>query len=248
MFLIEKFHEFYEELLRLTKQVEKGNWVFDATKPYRTEGVSNATPSAIWQQLVALLERQSLEAGKNGAFAVQVYREAQYAMAALADEVFLRLDWEGREAWKDHLLEYRLFQTHYAGEEVFRRIDKLLRDGHTAYQELARVYLIVLGLGFEGKYYKEPEIIPPIASYRRGLFFFVFGRDPLAVRGDERVMPQAYETTLDVSDPSRLPYVRPWLRVIAAILILWLLGAHLIWRHATEKLKADLNVAAEVRR
>jgi type VI secretion system protein ImpK len=228
--------------------VEKGNWVFDATKPYRTEAVSNVTPNAVWQQLLALLERQSLEAGQDGgAFGVQTYREAQYAMAALADEVFLRLDWDGREAWQDHLLEFRLFQTHCAGEELFERIEKLLRDGHSAYKELARVYLIVLGLGFEGKYYKEPEIIPPIASYRRRLFSFVFGHDPLAVRGREQLMPQAYSTTLNESDPSTLPYVRPWLLVIAAVLLLWLVGAHWIWDNATAKLESDIKVRAEVR-
>jgi hypothetical protein len=31
--------------------------------------------------------------------------EAQYAMAAFADEVFIHLDWEGKRTWTSNLLE-----------------------------------------------------------------------------------------------------------------------------------------------
>lgn len=245
MFLIEKFHQFHDELQRLTRQVEQGNWVFDGATPGNVDTAPDAAPSAVWRRLLALLERQSLEAGREGGdFAVQIYRGAQYAMAALADEVFLHLNWVGREAWREHLLEFRLFGSHRAGEEVFERIEVLLRDRDAAYQELARVYLIILALGFQGKFRGRIDGDAEIESYRRRLFRFVFGRDPRAVRGVEQVAPQAYASTLDESRPAKLPYVRPWLWVIAAVLVLWIVSAHVIWDNATAKLESAVEVPA----
>jgi type VI secretion system protein ImpK len=245
MFLIEKFHEFHDELLRLKTQVESGNWVFDGAMPAGAAAVPEAAPSAVWRRLLALLERQSFEAGRDGGdFAVQIYRRAQYVMAALADEVFLHLDWPGREAWGEHLLEFRLFKTHRAGEEVFERIETLLHEGDSAYSELGRVYLIVLALGFQGKYREAADSAGQIESYRGRLFHFIFGRDPLAVRGAEKVVPQAYTATLDESRASELPYVRPWLWAIAVVVLLWIAGAHLIWSDATSKLESAVEVPA----
>ena len=245
MFLIEKFHQFHDELLRLTKQVEEGNWVFDGAIAPGTEMAPDGAPSAVWRRLLTMLERQSLEAGRDGGdFAVQIYRGAQYAMAAYADEVFLHLNWAGREAWREHLLEFRLFKSHRAGEEVFERIDVLLRDQDAAYSELARVYLMVLALGFQGKFRGALDAELQLESYRRRLFRFIFGRDPRAVRGAEEIVPQAYAATLDESRSSALPYVRPWLWAIVAVVLLWLAGAHFIWDDATSKLQSAVAVPA----
>src|SRR5204863_4757031 len=146
MFLIDKFQQFYGEVLRLRGRVAEGSWVFqgDAAASEPRE-----SPSGVWRKLVGLLERQSLDAGREGGdFGLEVYRRAQYAMAALADEIFINLDWVGRDAWREHLLEARLFGSHRAGEELFERIDNLLRDHDSLYGELARIYLMVLALGF----------------------------------------------------------------------------------------------------
>src|SRR5215207_2820442 len=129
MFLLDRFQDFYREVLRLKQSVGQGNWVFDgqAGQPGQViQGgtpVEDLSPTAVWRTLLALLERQALDASRSGGdFALEVYRRAQYAMAALADEVFLHLDWPGREAWRSNLLESRLFSSHRAGEELFERI------------------------------------------------------------------------------------------------------------------------------
>ncbi len=242
MFLLDRFHELYREILRLREKVSQGSWVFDAA-PARPGGSAGAgstpetAPTAVWRTLLTLLERQALEAGRNGGdFALEVYRRAQYAMAALADEVFLHLDWVGREAWRDHLLEARLFGTHRAGEELFERIEELLRDHDTVYGELARVYLTILALGFQGKYRGQPDGERELESYRRRLFRFIFGRDPQTVvaggggTGGERLVPQAYASTLDEVSRSKLPHLKPWLWAVAVLTLLWIAGGHLLWR------------------
>lgn len=245
MFLIEKFRQFHGELLRLTKQVEVGNWVFDAPVAAGESG-ADAAPSAVWRRLLSVLERQSLEAVHDGGgFAVEVYRGAQYAMAAYADEVFLNLQWAGRDTWRDHLLESRLFGTHRAGDELFERIDALLGNRDTAYSELARVYLMVLALGFQGKFRGLSDAEQQIEPYRHRLFRFIFGREPLAVRGAEEVVPQAYATTLNESGASQLPYLRPWLWAAAAVFLLWITAAHFIWDDATTRLQEQIGAPIE---
>src|SRR5580658_64213 len=145
-YLLIQFREFYREVARLKRMVAYAAPVSSAEELIFTSaaataigtrgsiatlpapGPSEASPAVtgVWQQLVSLLERQSLEAGQGGAFAYEVYREAQYVMAALADEIFLHLDWEGRSRWT--LLESELFHSHAAGEVFFQRVEDLLRQ------------------------------------------------------------------------------------------------------------------------
>ncbi|HVG07058.1 MAG TPA: DotU family type IV/VI secretion system protein [Thermoanaerobaculia bacterium] len=238
MFLLDRFQDFYREVLRLKQSVGQGNWVFDGQAQPGQPPVEDLSPTAVWRTLLALLERQALDASRSGGdFALEVYRRAQYAMAALADEVFLHLDWPGREAWRSNLLESRLFSSHRAGEELFERIEELLHDRDNVYSELARVYLTVLALGFQGKYRGHPEAARELESYRRRLFRFIFGRDPQAVRGDERLVPEAYGATLDEGSGSTLPHLKPWVWALIVLVALWLGGGHLIWRSTLDGLQ-----------
>ncbi len=223
-FLVARFREFYRELLAAKERALGGSWSDD-------RGPAD-TPQDLWRHLLALLERQALEAGRvGGDIGSELYRQAQYVMAALADETFLHLRWPGREGWTANLLEARLFGTHRAGEEVFDRLERLLRDRDTAYAELARVYLMALALGFEGKLRDRPEGPAVLAAFRRALYRFIHQREPRVVRGEEPVVPQAYAATVEVAEPRRLPYLRRWLAAAAVVVVLWVVGGHVVWRH-----------------
>lgn len=257
MFLLDRFQDFYREVLRLKHSVGQGSWVFDAQPGQDrlaagTAGTAGATedisPTAVWRTLLALLERQALEASRSGGdFALEVYSRAQYAMAALADEVFLHLDWPGREAWKSNLLEARLFDSHRAGEELFKRIDELLRERDNAYVELGRVYLMVLALDFQGKFRGHPEAGRQLEDYRRKLFRFIFGRDPEAVRGDKRLIQEAYDSTLDERVGTTLPHLKPWVWSLVLLIVLWLAGGHLLWRFTIAGLEKRVTEVLDVK-
>ena len=236
MFLIDKFQQFYGEVLKLQARVAAGAWIFSGTESV-TESAAKESPSAVWRRLVSILERQSLDAGlEGGDFAVEIYRRAQYAMAALADEVFLNLEWAGREAWREHLLEAKFFNTHRAGEEMFERIEDLLRDRDSLYAELGRIYLMVLALGFQGKFRGRPDADEVLQNYRKRLFRFVFNRDPVAVHGNERVAPQAYASTLDAARATELPYLRPWVWAIVLAFVVWFGASWAIFRYSISDL------------
>jgi type VI secretion system protein ImpK len=236
MFLIEKFQQFGGELERLVAQISHGAWVFDSSGTGALEPDAprdDASTVAIWRKLLTLLEKQALEAGREGGdVALAVYRRAQYAMAALADETFLHVDWIGREAWRKNLLETRLFGTHTAGSELFDRIDELLRERDPVNNELARVYLAVLALGFQGKFRGQSDADQDLTGYRRRLFRFIFGREPQAVRGNEPLVPQTYTATRDERHAVELPYLRPWILAFIFTIVAWLAASEVIWKYA----------------
>jgi type VI secretion system protein ImpK len=249
MFLIETFQQFYGEVLRLQARVAAGAWVFSGeTATNITESVARESPTAVWRRLVSLIERHSLDAGTQGGdFAAEIYRRAQYAMVALADEVFLNLDWAGREGWREHLLETKFFGSHNSGEALFERVEELLRDHDTVSAELGRIYLMTLALGFQGKYRGRPDADEVLAVYRRRLFRFVYNRDPVAVYGRERVVPQAYSSTLDGARPTELPYLRPWAWAVVAALVVWIGASFAVFRYSISELRPMVDELVEHR-
>lgn len=241
-FLIVRFHEFYREVVRLKRLVKRGEWVFESSESRGQEGEDRAAPSAVWQSLLTLLERQSLAARRTGGdFAVEIYRQAQYVMAALADEVFLNLEWGGRDAWQQNLLEAHLFQSHRAGEEIFERLDELLLRRDPVYLDLGRLYLYALALGFEGKYRGLADGDFQLARYRRRLFNFITGRDPELESDTESLFPQAYASTLSRGTKPMLPYTRRWLIALAAVIAFWILAAHPVWRRLIAEMEPAIR-------
>ena len=185
---------------------------------------------AVWQALVGLLNRQEAEVRRTGGeYAAALYRRAQYVMAALADEVFLYLEWPGRESWRTQLIEHKLFQTYNAGEEVFRRIEAVLRTRDPADAELAKIYLMALALGFRGAL-RGPGGQARIDWYRRELYMFLTSRDPGAARDPHSLFPEAYQSNIETAGSAgRLSRARRWLLAGLVLLLAWIVVSHAVW-------------------
>ncbi|HEV2854762.1 MAG TPA: DotU family type IV/VI secretion system protein [Thermoanaerobaculia bacterium] len=194
-------------------------------------------PSAVWQALVGLLNRQEAEVRRSGGeYATAIYRRAQYVMAALADEIFLYLEWPGRDAWRTQLLEFKLFQSYNAGEEVFRRIEAVLRTRDPADAELAKIYLMALALGFRGAL-RGPGAQARIDWYRRELYTFLTNRDPGTPRDPHSLFPEAYQSNLETAGSARrLSPARRWLLLSLLLLLLWILSSQWVWNGIVENL------------
>lgn len=183
-----------------------------------------------------------------------LYREAQYAMAALADEqLLLEVDWPGRAAWLDLTLESALFDTRMAGVRFYRVIDRLLAVSTptTAHAELGIVLLATLQAGFRGELRGAHEA-QTLTRRRRELVEFVH-----SVRGDMPVryaFEQAYEHTVGPTVPEpadrRLAPLSPWLNAARLGGIAYIGVAAAIWfltLHPFEQLVATDPGAAKVR-
>jgi type VI secretion system protein ImpK len=229
-FLLNAFRELYHEVIRqkeialrqISPQAAEGSAAAGAP------GNAELAVNAVRQDLLTLLERQAAVAARGGGYGSEIYREAQYVMAALADEIFLYLDWPGRELWRSNLLESRLFGTHRAGAVIFERLDAILSGRDPIYNDLARVYLLALALGFAGRYRGEAGAVR-LETYRKDLFSFVNNHEPEILEGPAHLFPDAYGSTLDEGEGGRLPNLRPWIAAAVILVGLWLFSSYRIW-------------------
>jgi type VI secretion system protein ImpK len=192
----------------------------------------------VQQRLVEVIERQArTKVGVGNDLGASVLNDAQYLMVVLADEVFLLLDWEGREPWRDNLLESRYFGSHAAGEIVFEKLERLLQARDPAYADLAKVYLFVLALGFEGRY-RGTNDRRELGDFRRRTFSLIARREPSLLDETRQLFPDAYAFTLDQGTESRLPPIRKWMGALAISCLLFLVFSHVLWTVETAQLKS----------
>ena len=237
--LLKQFYDFYSEVIRKKKIAQSHAEVSLLERAPEPEELPSEQESVktVSLTLLSILEEQALEAGRRGGeYGVSFYKEAQYIMAALADEIFLNMDWEGREAWKSGLLEFKLFGTHVAGELFFQKLDKLLTDRDPAFVEIAALYLQVLSLGFRGKF-RDMDDEGKLDYYRRQLFSFIFHKNPDLLNMDRLLYPEAYAHTLAEGEGKKLPYAKRWIIVLVLLVFAFLVASHAIWAHVTEDLK-----------
>jgi type VI secretion system protein ImpK len=194
-------------------------------------------PHLIWTRLVSFLERQLADVSRiAGPVGFEFHREAVYVMAALTDEIFVHMDWEGREFWLSHLVEARFFNTHLAGEQFFRRLDRVLTRDDDAAIEIASVYLGALALGFRGKYW-NPSSEETLEAYRTRLVRFISARDPEITECGKRLFPEAYRNTLRSGVLQRLPDSRRWLLVLVGLIVAWLIISQIVWWNLSSDLR-----------
>jgi type VI secretion system protein ImpK len=223
-FVLQCFREFYGQVIRLRRGVLANPWgiAAEGSSPERDDQLRQAAAQRLSDLLLVTLERQAMEAGRRqGEYGAAFFREALYVMATLADEVFLQLEWQGQPAWMANLLETRLFGTHVGGEELFRRLDVILREQDAVKRPLAAVYLMALSLGFQGRW-RGIDAADLLADYRRRTFAFVFPGHRSVARGERRLFPDAYESTVTAGSPVRRPRARRWVIGAAAAFLVYL--------------------------
>ncbi len=231
--LLLHFRRFYSEVLHLKLRLESLDTApaAPASTPASMPTSTALAVSDVWGGLLRLLETQGLESGRaGGAFTFEVYREAQYVMAALADEIFLSSNWQGRDTWP--LLENKLFNSHASGEILFQRIDLLLQDRGRSHSDLAMVYFQALALGFRGKY-RDHDERGELEQYRHRLFVHIYHRAPDDLVNDRSLFPQSYLPTLAEGDGRRLPNPKTWLLVLAGVGVVWMGVSGILWHHLT---------------
>ena len=234
--LLNHFREFYAKLAELK------DLALRRTPGSLARGAANA--GEIARQLLEILKTQELRATRSGGvFANKVYREAQYIMAALADEFFLNEPWPGRESWP--LLEIQLFQSSEAGELIFRNVERLLQQRDPVYVDLAAVYFFALSLGFQGKF-RGNDQTGKIEFYKKQLFAMVFRHNPELGEEDHRLFGQSYAHTLSEGRAMKLPHPRNWILTAVGIILLWLAISHLLWVKVSSPIANELcNIDAK---
>jgi type VI secretion system protein ImpK len=232
-FLLARFADFYQEVAAF-KQAQAEARLADRFRGAGAEAAGPLDPADLAAQvsgaLLRILARQ-LRDVREGASSVELdaYMHARYAMAALADEIFiLELAWTGRQAWRDNLLEFRLWRSRDAGQRLFLMIDELIhrRDDDALATDLASVYLLVLQLGFRGIHRGEAGA-ERLQYYRKALLDIVQRNGG---RGGRHAFPQAYlhNSGKDLPD-RRLAPLSAWLDRARLVLLAYLILSSVVW-------------------
>ncbi len=229
-FLVQNFQEFYRELLI---QKEKALRSLEAQTVEGEEGQKAEFENMvdkIQQKFREMFEVFSLNAQNQvGEFAVSHFQECLYLMVAFVDEVFLSFAWQGQKRWENHLLEAQIFHTQIAGEGVFRKLDALIEANDPVRNDLALIYLMIISLGFKGKYRGENDE-GKLAWYRQQLYVMINRHNPsLYHPGRERLIPHAYEYNLSAAPGRGLPDVRTWLLSFGFVFTVFVFISSLLW-------------------
>ena len=221
---------------------QNGIPVFEASKVEKSVELCHS----IQRKLRLFLEEQSLKASYQlGEYAQSNFREAEYLMAALADEVFLNLHWSGQKQWRKHLLETQLFHTQVAGELFFSRLEVLLDAADPTRNELAQVYLLCLSLGFQGKY-KDLDDGGKIDFCKKRLFHLIHQRESdLYTSGRKSLTNAPYEHNIALSLSKGLPDVRTWVITFAGIACIYLFVTSILWYRLVRDLDESLQYIFE---
>jgi type VI secretion system protein ImpK len=171
----------------------------------------------------------------GGEFAAKYFKEAEFIMAALADEIFLHLEWEGKIYWEKNLLEDRLYGTHNAGQLFFDKIDTFLTLRDPSRADLAMLYLLALGLGFRGKY-RDQDDGGRIEHYKRQMFVFIYHRDPTLYELGTHLIPENYQHNIEGNTVTFLNDVRPWVLAFSSVGLVLLLASYVVWQSTTSSI------------
>lgn len=241
-FIVNNFKRFYYLLL---KEKAKATKIILQNDNNTTENEAVEICQNIQHRLHQILEQQEIDALKQvGEFATAHYREAQYLMVAMADEMFLNLDWVGQSWWQNHLLETKIFHTQKAGELFFDRLDVLLKHQDPSKIDLWEVYLLALGLGFRGQYRDTEE---DLTHYRQKLYFLITHRpSDLYHGGRDHLIDFPYMYNVQADHTRKLPEISLWMWSFAAIALVYCVISYAFWHSSVKDVKQALDNIIQV--
>jgi type VI secretion system protein ImpK len=163
------------------------------------------------------------------------YKESQYLMCVFADETFINLEWFGAKEWREELLEKKFFNTSNSGDRLFELLDELLEKRTNLLVGLAKVYLLVLALGFKGRY-RGDEGIAAIDSYKKRLFIFIYGGKYDYREISTPIFEEAYLYTPVRTKRKLLPVLSRTMLIFFTVIMIYVVGSCVIWYKGTSEI------------
>ena len=243
LFLLAKFAEFFESVVDSKRAIIEGRIgavlsVGDEPQPADPRDLA----ARLSARLATVLRLQEKEVSRSGKPAeIDAHRKAMYIMAAVTDEIFiLELDWPGRDAWIDVLLEYNFFQSRNAGTGFFEMANELLaaQIPDPLQVDLAAVMLMALQLGFKGRY--RGTLSDAELDALRNRLYRLLERAHGALAA-EVAFPQTMEALQAGGTPERLAPLSPWYTAGVVVLIFYLAASSAMWLWLLERFRSTVG-------
>lgn len=231
LFLLARFAEFFASVVDSKRWIAEGRLgavlAVGDEPPVVEPGDLAARLSA---RLAAVLRQQEKDIAHSGKpTEIDAHRKAMYIMAAVTDEIFiLEVDWAGRDAWMDVLLEYNFYQSRNAGMRFFEMADELLaaQIPDPLQVDLAAVMVMALQLGFKGRHRGMLSDVE-LDALRNRLFRLVEREHGALAAGI--AFPQTMQALQPDATPERLAPLSPWYTAAGVVLIVYLALSSALW-------------------
>lgn len=253
--IVHGFQAFYYELLRQKEKALSLYFSYDSDNSEDSDAKSSDLKMKNIECGVVDIQKKMLTVIVNISDSMLVksmgmnpkfIEDAKYLMAILTDEVFLNLKWDGVKFWRYTLLEKQLFQTEIAGDKFFSMLDSIINDLGNA--EMSFLYLMVLSLGFKGKYrdlgYSDSD--EKISWYKGRLCAILnTGSSRLFFPGRSHMIESCYDYTFMENDNNHLPDVKFWSFCVISVIFLYILISYFVWIDITSELNEIMRKISE---
>jgi type VI secretion system protein ImpK len=167
--------------------------------------------------------------------------EVIYIMCAMADEIFLNMEWSGKEYWETNMLEQDFFGTQFAGESIFQRLEELLSEKEPVSIEKAEIYLKALSLGFKGKYRELDCEQKEIDAIREKLYYFIGSIDKSVFASEYRIFQREYTFTIPTMHRQMMPDTSIINYIISFFIFMFLVISSVVWAFETRDIERLLR-------
>jgi type VI secretion system protein ImpK len=193
-------------------------------------------PAAL-RKLILHYIRQFEKNCKSMRIPYKMISDAIYALVALLDETVMSVPGASRNYWVTSPLQLKLFGDDIAGEEFYRRLEKLSKDPQRK-RDVIEIYYLCLSLGFEGKYKLGNTDQRDMIIDKTARMLLKVNRRKLSGLSPhgKRVISQAYRKGHGII----IPY---WITAIAAVffLITWWFGLHVLANESLHEVLSIIN-------
>ncbi len=245
--IVHGFQTFYYELLRQKEKALSFYSVAEVVLPTSDENSDNGENSAttyipddklegtivsIQRRLIKAINSANALILEKSHLSEQSVENIRYVLTTLSDEIFLNLNWEGKERWKLYLLEKQLFSSEIAGDRFFELAENAITSQD---EEMAFVCLMSINLGFKGKFRDVNHSGEYIATYKNRLYSLVHQQsNRLFYPGRPHLIENCYNYTCIEGCAVELPDTKYWSTCIMCVLIIYLIVSYIIWYNITD--------------
>ena len=168
--------------------------------------------------------------------------ELKYIGVSLADDRIIKLDWKFSNIWADSPLEFDIFGSRNAGQEIFTRIERVLEEN--AGSKLMNVlYFWLLCSGFSGKYAASHES-SEILSFKKSLLASGV-KQRIEGAFSRKLLEPFSETSSDFREKKFLATSRPYYYYMIVAGIVFSILSLFIWQYNTSDLRSLIDTSLE---
>lgn len=232
-FLTHSFEEFHQIVFKYRKKIRESSFF----NPLDTEEQKTQKIFSVQSEIVTFIKGKYAEIFyETGKIGGDIFEEVGYIMAALSDEIFIILNWDGRDYWKNNLIEKKMFNSNNAGEIIFDKINKVLQDQSIEVAELSIIYFYCLALGFKGAKRSLSDSEAQIQELKEKLYYKMYYKDSKFFKEKQELFPKAHAALFAEKNVLLDNSIGRWKRNLMLIIALYFLIVEIFWNYRMKHL------------